>query len=140
MNLHLAERDAYGPFTGSQLAMIVGIPKETVAGERRVALVPDLVGKLTKAGLEVVVQAGAGTAAGFVDSAYQEKGARVAPEVLEQADILLKVLPPAAEDIARLKEGATLIGFLQPYTNIAGIQALAGRKITAFAMELMPRI
>jgi NAD(P) transhydrogenase subunit alpha len=120
--------------------MIVGVPKETVPGERRVALVPDLVPKLTKAGLEVRVQSGAGAAAGFEDASYREKGAGVEPETLNQADILLKVQPPSADEIDRLKEGATLIGFLQHYSNAAGIRALAGRKVTAFAMELMPRI
>jgi NAD(P) transhydrogenase subunit alpha len=120
--------------------MIVGIPQETLPEERRVALVPELVSRLTKAGLEVVVQPGAGAEAGFLDQAYQEKGARLEPNVLPQADILLKVQPPSADEIGQLKEGATLIGFLQPYTNAAGIQSLAARKVTAFAMELMPRI
>jgi H+-translocating NAD(P) transhydrogenase subunit alpha len=120
--------------------MIVGVPKETIAGERRVALVPDLVSPLTKAGLEVIVEAGAGSEAGFVDAAYREKGARIEPDVLDRADILLKVQPPISAEIARIRVGANLIGFLQPYTNAADIQALAARKVTAFAMELMPRI
>ncbi len=120
--------------------MIVGVAKETVAGERRVALVPDVVPKLTGAGLEVVVQSGAGAAAGFLDPVYAAKGARVEPDVFAQADVLLKVQPPTVAEVGTIKEGATLIGFLQPYTNAAGIQALAGRKVTAFAMELMPRI
>ena len=120
--------------------MIVGVPRETVPGERRVALVPDVVSKLTKAGLEVVVQPGAGTAAGFLDSAYRETGARLEPDVLARADILLKVQPPTSEEIGRLREGTTLIGFLQPYANAATIQALAARRVTAFSMELMPRI
>jgi H+-translocating NAD(P) transhydrogenase subunit alpha len=120
--------------------MIVTVPKETAPNEQRVALVPDLVPKLIKAGLEVVVQSGAGAAAGFLDAAYREQGARLEPEVLAQADILLKVQPPTAAEAGTIKGGATLIGFLQPYTNAAGIQALAARKVTAFAMELMPRI
>jgi NAD(P) transhydrogenase subunit alpha len=120
--------------------MIVSVPRETVSGERRVALVPDLVGKLTKLGLEVRIQAGAGAAAGFLDSSYLEKGARVEPEVLGEADILLKVQPPTTDEIGHIKEGTTLIGFLQPYTNAAGIKALAARRVTAFSMELMPRI
>src|SRR5713226_5556930 len=118
--------------------MTLGIPKETVPGERRVALVPDLVAKLVKAGLEVVVEAGAGAAAGFRDSSYTEKGARIAADALENTDILLKVAPPAEDEIGRIKPGAILIGFLQPYTNAAGIQGLAARKVTAFSMELMP--
>jgi NAD(P) transhydrogenase subunit alpha len=105
-----------------------------------VALVPELVPKLAKAGLDVVVQAGAGEAAGFLDTSYVEKGARVEAEVMGRADILLKVQPPTAEEIGQMKEGAILIGFLQPYTNTTGIQALAARKVIAFSMELMPRI
>ena len=120
--------------------MIVSVPKEIVPGERRVALVPDLGAKLKKAGLEVLVQAGAGEEAGFLDSFYQEQGARLQQEVLNEADIVLKVQPPTVAEIGRLKEGALLIGFLQPYTNAPNIQALAARRVTAFAMELMPRI
>jgi len=120
--------------------MIVAIPKETLPGERRVALVPELVSKLTKAGLEVVVQSGAGVAAGFLDQAYQEKGARLEPEVFDKADVFLKVQAPTVDEIGRMKEGSVLIGFLQPYDNAAAIQALAARQVTAFSMELMPRI
>ena len=83
--------------------MIVGVPKESVPGERRVALVPDLVAKLTGAGLEVLVQPDAGAAAGFPDPAYQQKGARLEPDVWGPADVLLKVQPPAAEEVARVK-------------------------------------
>jgi NAD(P) transhydrogenase subunit alpha len=120
--------------------MIVGVPKEVVSGERRVALVPELVSKLAQAGAEVVVQAGAGTAAGFLDALYAEKGARLESDVFNQADVLLKVQPPTADEILKMQEGSTLIGFLQPYTNTAQIKALAARKVTAFSMELMPRI
>jgi NAD(P) transhydrogenase subunit alpha len=120
--------------------MILSVPAEILPGERRVALVPDLVPKLIKTGLQVVVQAGAGAPASFLDAAYAAQGARLEPEVLGQADILLKVQPPTVDEVPRLKEGATLIGFLQPYTNAAGIAALAARQVTAFAMELMPRI
>jgi NAD(P) transhydrogenase subunit alpha len=119
--------------------MIVSVPKEVAPGERRVALVPDLVPKLAKAGVEVVVQPGAGEAAGFPDAAYREQGARLGPDALA-GDVVLKVQPPSPEEAGAFKEGATLIGFLQPYTNAAGIRALADRRVTAFAMELMPRI
>lgn len=120
--------------------MVVSVPKETVPSEQRVGLVPELVPKLTKAGLDVVVQSGAGISAGFLDAAYVEKGARLEAEVFDKADIILKVQPPTIEEIARMKEGSILIGFLQPYTNATGIKALAARKVTAFSMELMPRI
>lgn len=120
--------------------MIVGVPKEVLSGEGRVALVPSLIPKLRKAGLEVRVQSAAGSAAGYPDSAYRAQGAGVESEVISAADILLKVQPPTAAEIEAIKEGATLIGLLQPYTNSSGIRALAARKVTAFAMELMPRI
>jgi NAD(P) transhydrogenase subunit alpha len=120
--------------------MLVGVPKETVPGECRVALVPALVPRLRQAGLDVLLQSGAGAAAALPDSAYLEKGARVGPEVFAEADVVLKVRPPATDEIARMKEGAALIGFLQPYANGAGIRALAARKVTAFSMELMPRL
>jgi NAD(P) transhydrogenase subunit alpha len=120
--------------------MLVGVPKETVAGERRVALVPDLAAKLRKIGLEIIVQPGAGASAGFADAAYQEAGARLDENVFPQADILLKVQPPTAEESNTLKEGATLIGSLQPYRKAPHFQILAARKVTAFALELMPRI
>jgi NAD(P) transhydrogenase subunit alpha len=120
--------------------MIVSVPKETVPGERRVALVPELTAKLKKAGLEVVVESGAGSAAGFPDGAYTDSGARLTRDVFGPADVVLKVQPPTPQEVGRIREGATLIGFLQPYSNAAGIQALGGRGVTAFAMELMPRI
>src|SRR5256886_9809269 len=122
------------------MPMIVSVPKETLPGEQRVALVPELVPRLTKAGLEVVVQPGAGQSAGFFDAAYAGKGARLEAEVFDKADVLLKVQPPTLDEIGRMKENSLLISFLQPYTNITAIKALAARQITAFSMELMPRI
>src|SRR6202011_6090936 len=122
------------------MAMIISVPKETMPGEQRVALVPEVVPRLTKAGLDVVVQPGAGESAGFLDAAYEGKGARLEGEVFERADIFLKVQPPTLDEIGRMNEGSLLISFLQPYTNTAGIKAPAARKMTAFSMELMPRI
>jgi NAD(P) transhydrogenase subunit alpha len=120
--------------------VIAGVPKESSPGERRVALIPDLVPKLAAAGLDVLVQADAGREAGFPDAAFREKGARVEPDVLAVGDIILKVQPPTPGETEQIKDGATLIGFLQPYTNRDGIAALAARNVTAFAMEFMPRI
>jgi H+-translocating NAD(P) transhydrogenase subunit alpha len=120
--------------------MIVGVPKETAEGERRVALVPELVSRLTKAGLEVFVESGAGARAGFSDTAYQQQGASPHSNVLLPADIVLKVQPPTLSDVQSMKEGALLIGLLEPYNQPETIKALAARKATAFAMELMPRI
>jgi NAD(P) transhydrogenase subunit alpha len=120
--------------------MIVGVPREVVAGERRVALVPDLMPMLVKAGLEAHVEADAGAAAGFPDAVYESKGAQIKPTVYDHSDIVLKVQPPTLDEIGRMKDGACLIGFLQPYTQQAAISAMAARKMTVFAMELMPRI
>ncbi len=120
--------------------MIASVPKESAPGERRVALVPELVPKLAKAGLDVVIESGAGAEAGFAEAAYVEKGARVEPEVFTQADVVLKVQPPTTDEIERMKEGSVLIGFLHPYDNVAAIKALAARNVSAFSMELMPRI
>jgi proton-translocating NAD(P)+ transhydrogenase subunit alpha len=120
--------------------MIVGIPKETAPHERRVALVPELIPKLTQASLEVLVQPGAGVLAGFPDSIYLEKGARLEPDLIPKLDILLKVQPPTLEEIGKLKPGSTFIGCLQPYTQFAEIEALAAGRITAFSLELVPRI
>ena len=120
--------------------MIVGVPKESRPGERRVALVPELVARLTKAGLGVIVESGAGAAAGFLDSSYIDVGARVESEVFDKADILLKVQPPTIVEVEKMKADAILISFLQPYTSTAEIQALAACRITSFSMELMPRI
>ena len=120
--------------------MIVSVPKEITPGERRVALVPELVSKLTAAGLEVHVQFGAGLEAGFRDKDYEEKGARLASDAFAEADVLLKVRPPTADEIAKLREASVFIGLLEPYTSEAQVRLLGARKVTSFAMELMPRI
>jgi NAD(P) transhydrogenase subunit alpha len=123
--------------------MKVGVVKETLPGERRVALVPDTVSKLVAAKLEVAMQAGAGSEAFYADEAYQKAGATLVPEartVLSQADAVLKVQPPSLDEVAALKSGAILIGFLQPSANADVVKALATQKITAFSLELVPRI
>jgi len=121
----------------------VGVVKETLPGERRVALVPDTVSKLIAAKLEVAVQAGAGGEAFYSDEAYQKAGATLVPDartVLSQADAVLKVQPPSLEEVAALRGGAILIGFLQPSAHADVVKALATQKVTAFSLELVPRI
>jgi NAD(P) transhydrogenase subunit alpha len=123
--------------------MKVGIVTETLAGERRVALVPDAVPKLIAAQLEVSVQAGAGAEAYFSDDAYRKAGATVvsdAREVLAESDAVLKVQPPSLEEVAALKSGAILISFLQPSTHPEIVKGLAQQKVSAFSLELVPRI
>jgi proton-translocating NAD(P)+ transhydrogenase subunit alpha len=119
--------------------MRIGVPRETAAGERRVALVPEIVGKLVPAGFEVLLQRGAGEAASFPDAAYEEAGARIVDDWAD-ADAVVKVQKPSDEEAARLREGQVLIGFLQPLTDPKGIDRLAQRGVIAFAMESIPRI
>jgi NAD(P) transhydrogenase subunit alpha len=117
----------------------IGVPRETTDGERRVALVPEVVARLVEAGHEVVVERGAGSAASFEDDAYAEAGAELAESAWD-ADAVVKVQKPSAEEVAKLRRGAILIGFLQPLTDPAGIERLAERGVVAFALESVPRI
>jgi NAD(P) transhydrogenase subunit alpha len=119
--------------------MRVGVPAESAPGEQRVALVPEVVARLVPGGFEVVVERGAGVAASFPDAAYEDAGARIGPDPWD-ADAVVKVQTPSAEEAARLREGQVLIGFLQPLTDREGIERLAARGVTAFAMESIPRI
>jgi proton-translocating NAD(P)+ transhydrogenase subunit alpha len=120
--------------------MRIGVPKESAAGERRVALVPEIVGKLVPGGFEVLVERGAGEAASFPDADYEEAGARLVDDAWSEPEAVVKVQKPSAEEVARLREGQVLIGFLQPLTDAEGIQRLAERGVVAFAMESIPRI
>ena len=119
--------------------MQIGVPRETAEGERRVALVPEVVRKLTGRELEVLVQQGAGGGALLPDSQFEEAGAKLSDDVWD-ADIIVKVAPPTAEETARLKSDTVLIGFLQPLTNGDGIRAIADTGATSFALEAVPRI
>ena len=119
--------------------MRIGVPRETATGERRVALVPEIVAKLVPAGFEVLVQRGAGEAASFPDAAYEEAGARLVDDWAD-AEAVVKVQKPSEEEAGRLREGQVLIGFLQPLTDPEGIERLAQLGVVAFAMESIPRI
>jgi NAD(P) transhydrogenase subunit alpha len=116
----------------------VGVPRETATGERRVALVPDAIARLAKDGIEVVVEAGAGSAAGFADAEYSAVGAAVG--VPWDADVVVKVRKPSAVEVESLRSGVVLIAFLEPLTDRPGIDRLADRGVVAFAMEAIPRI
>ncbi len=129
--------------------MIAGVLKETSPGERRVAVVPSAFPLLAKAGVEVVIESGAGAAAGFPDGAFKDKGARIAgsrSEVLEAARVLLQVRPLASAagapsgGLEGMGRDHVLVGLLDPLGAPAGIQTVAARGITAFALELIPRI
>src|SRR5919206_3235737 len=100
--------------------MKVGVPRETASGERRVALVPETVKRLAGGGFDVVVERGAGEAASFADSAYEEAGASIAGDVYD-SDAVAKVAPPSEDEAAKLRDGQILVGFLQPLTDPAGV-------------------
>jgi NAD(P) transhydrogenase subunit alpha len=117
--------------------MRVGVPKETAAGERRVALVPETVGRLQ--GFDVAVERGAGDAAGYTDAAYESAGATLVDDAYSGAGAVVKVQKPSADELARLDDGQLLIAFLQPLTDREGIDALGARGVLAFAMESIPR-
>jgi len=118
--------------------MKVGVPKETAQGERRVALVPEIVSKLAGSGLDVVVESGAGEAASFTDDAFKEAGAALGDPW--SAELVAKVRKPTEDETGRLGEGQVLVGFLQPLTDPEGIEQLASQGVIAFAMESIPRI
>src|SRR5438067_3327722 len=122
--------------------MKIGIPKETAAGEKRVATVPDVVEKLVKLGFSVAVESGAGDAANFADDTYRAAGAEVvtnAAELWATSDIVFKVRGPSAEEVGLLREGGTLIGFIWPAQNPELMQQLAARKATVLAIDSLPR-
>jgi len=128
--------------------MIVGIPRETFPGERRVALVTATVPNLTKAGLQVVMEAGAGVEAGYPDADYAAKGAKILAdraEVFRTADILVQILcygsndKTGKADVALFRRDQVLVGFLRPLGSLETIQEIAGKGVTSFSVELMPR-
>jgi len=127
--------------------MIVGVPKESYPGERRVALVPGVLASLAKAGLQVMVETGAGESAGYPDSEYVDKGAKLArrEEIFSSADIIVQVLcygsndKTGRSDLALLRSGQALVGFLRPLGTAETLQEIARTGATAFSVELMPR-
>ena len=128
--------------------MIVGVPKESYPGERRVALVPLVVPNLIKAKIEVVVESGAGDQAGYPDAMYIEKGAKVLPDrasVFSTADTITQVLcygsndKTGEADLPLYKRGQALIGFLRPFGSAEVVQQIAKAGVTSFSVELMPR-
>jgi H+-translocating NAD(P) transhydrogenase subunit alpha len=128
--------------------MIVGVPRETFPGERRVSLVPGVLPTLTKLGLEAVVEAGAGIEAGYPDAEYSGKGAKILPsraDVFRAADIVTQVLcygsndKTGKDDVPFFKREQVLIGFLRPLGSVETISEIAGKGVTAFSVELMPR-
>jgi len=124
------------------MALRIGVPRETAAGEKRVATGPDVVEKLVKLGFSVAVESGAGDAANFADDTYRAAGAQVvgaAAELWGSSDIVFKVRPPSLAEVELMREGATLIGFVWPAQNAELMAALQARKATALAIDCLPR-
>jgi NAD(P) transhydrogenase subunit alpha len=122
--------------------MLIGVPAEIVPGERRVALVPDTVGRLAKAGNSVLLERGAGTAAAFVDAAYEAAGATLAAsaaDVYAKAEFIAKVARPTDGELALMRPGQTLLGFLAPLGDPQSVEKYAKAKITALSMDAIPR-
>ena len=122
------------------MPQLIGVPRETAAGEKRVATVPEVVEKLIKLGFRVAVQSGAGEAANFSDDAYRAAGAEIVADVWPSADIVFKVRAPTSAEVARMREGQTLIGFIWPAQNPELMQQLAARKVTVLALDSLPRM
>ena len=123
--------------------MKLAVPTEIRAGETRVAIVPEVAKKLASSDIDVVVQAGAGQAAGFPDAAYQEAGATIAADVaatLEGAAVVVKVQPPTIEEVALLPQNISLVSFLQPVASNEVVAALADQGATVYSLDLLPRI
>lgn len=118
--------------------MNVGVPKETAEHERRVALVPEAAGRLVKAGQAVIAETGAGVAAGFPDDAYRAAGATLGDAWT--ADLVCKVQKPTAAEVGKLRPGGALVGMLQAASSADLLRQLAERRVTAFSLELLPRI
>ncbi len=124
------------------MALLIGVPKETAAGEKRVATVPETVQKLVKLGFAVAVESGAGDASNFDDDSYRAAGAEVvptAPALWAKSDIVFKVRAPSPEELALMRDGTTLIGFIWPAQNPELMQQLAARKATVLAIDSLPR-
>ncbi|NIE56901.1 Re/Si-specific NAD(P)(+) transhydrogenase subunit alpha, partial [Burkholderia sp. Ap-955] len=124
------------------MTLLIGVPLETAHEERRVATVPDVVEKLIKLGFSVAVQSGAGTGANFSDDDYRTAGAEVVPTAADlwgRSDIVLKVRPPSSDEVALMREGGTLIGFVWPAQNPELMQQLAAKRATVLAIDSLPR-
>ncbi|MFP6808760.1 MAG: Re/Si-specific NAD(P)(+) transhydrogenase subunit alpha [Pseudomonadales bacterium] len=122
--------------------MLIAVPAETSANERRVALIPDSVNKLIKAGFDVSVESGLGRKSGYSDSDYSDIGASVSSnrqELVGAGDIVLRVQKPSMEDVAQVKKGAIQISYLDPYNEVELVDSLASQGVTAISMEMIPR-
>src|SRR5262245_60253065 len=121
--------------------MKVGVAKETAPGERRVALVPEVLAKLKAAGLDILVEGGAGDASAIPDSSFQAAGAEIVPTdaLYQQADVVLRVAKPSTEEVGRLRQGQAVVGFLAPLIDPNLAKDLAAKGVIAISLDAIPR-
>lgn len=122
---------------------VIAVPKEVAAGEKRVAMVPEVAGRLVKSGVEVRIETGAGLASYYIDSAYAAVGAKVAPGgpgLFGGTNIVAKVQPPTPQEVSMMDQGATVIALVNATRNLDSVRAMKDRNLTCFALELLPRI
>lgn len=122
------------------MPVTIAVPKETLANEKRVALIPEVAKKFADLGAKVLIETGAGEGALIADASYAEVEFAKRADLLKAADIWLSVQPPSSKDVAKLKEGAVCLGFMAPHANEELVKAMQKKKITSFGMELVPRI
>src|SRR4051794_5135227 len=125
------------------MSQLIGVPRETAAGEKRVATVPEAVEKLVKLGFRVAVQSGAGDAANFADETYRAAGAEIVPDAARlwaSADVIFKVRGPNPAEVGLMREGQALVSFIWPAQNPDLMQSLAARKVTVLAIDALPRM
>jgi NAD(P) transhydrogenase subunit alpha len=137
------ENNQKDPKNPASLPVVIAVPRERAFGEQRVAMVPEVVQKLAKSGCEIRIEHDAGAAAFYPDELYLAAGAKIAStpaEMLDGARIVLRVQPPTVTDIEQLAEGTIVIGFMNPSTNLETVAMMRDRRVTAFALELVPRI
>ena len=123
--------------------MKLAVARETFSDERRVALIPGALAAVRKLGFDILVEAGAGAAARFGDAEYEQAGASIQADrarLFGDADLVVKVLPPLAEEARLIREGAVLLSYLPPLASLPVVRILAERKVSAFSMDLIPRI
>ena len=123
------------------MPVVIGVPREIAADEKRLAVVPDVVRTFKSQGAQIMIEAGAGAGAYFADGDFADATVvGSAAELYAQAHVVLKVRPPTLDEINLMQPGTVLVGFLQPYQDAERAKALAVKKITSFAVELIPRI
>ena len=140
--LFLASASGQGQSAAWRPPIRIGVPRETAPGERRVAATPETVKKLAALGVAVMIERDAGASAGYPNEAYVQAGATLGSkgEAIGQCEAVLKVRPPALDEVAQLKEGCVLICLLQPERNPSLLEALKARRVSAIALEKIPRI